>query len=159
MEGINSIIKSACKRCPHIFLPLLDARVGIKRALSLGERGRADAKWSAVQRKATALLDAACDGLGGIQSVMTPDRFAQTPPTTGVQAADPTTIQGSDGRSQGQVQWAVSYALLLWRCLKDVGGKSAANKLGLLVHDAGAQDKVWSARTYTTARATSSSAT
>ena len=143
MEGINSMIKSACKRCPHISLPLLDARVGIKRALSLGERGRADAKWSDVQRQATALLDAACDGLGGIQSVMTPDRFAQTPPTTGVQAADPATIQGSDGRSQGQVQWAVSYSLLLWRCLKDVGGKSAANKFGLLVHDAGAQDKVW----------------
>ena len=143
MEGINSLVKSACKRCPNISLPLLDARIGVKRALALGEREHADAKWSAVQQRATAVLDSACDCLAGIDTVMPVDRFAKTPPTIGLQAADVAAIQGARLWSTSQLQWAASYSLLLWRCLKEMGGKSTANRFGLLVHREGVEDTVW----------------
>ena len=93
-----------------------------------------------MQQTATAALDAACASLAGIQDVLTPDRFTPPPPTIGVPVAPTEAIHGSGGRAQNHMQWAVSYSVLLWRCVKDLGGKSAASQFGLIIN---LQDTVW----------------
>jgi hypothetical protein len=41
LEGVNSMIKGINSRCPNLTLPLLDARIKIKKALGFGARGAA----------------------------------------------------------------------------------------------------------------------
>ncbi len=38
LEGVNSMIKSICQRCPNLTLPVLDARLRLKKALGFGGR-------------------------------------------------------------------------------------------------------------------------
>ena len=45
IEGINNIIQSVARRAPRISLPLLDARVAIRKYIGLGSRDTKDTKW------------------------------------------------------------------------------------------------------------------
>eukprot|EP00959_Pyramimonas_sp_CCMP1952_P342793 7181455-Pyramimonas_sp.AAC.1 len=57
IEGLNNLILAACSRAPRISLPLLDARVAIRKEVGLGSREESNKRWSAVQAKAERIIE------------------------------------------------------------------------------------------------------
>ena len=46
IEGINNIIQGFARRAPRISLPLLDARVGVRKYIGLGSRAARNTAWN-----------------------------------------------------------------------------------------------------------------
>ncbi len=70
IEGVNNIIQSVCRRAPGIRLPLLDARVSVRKCVGLGSRATKDLKFSAIADKLATLVDEAVDHADGVDDVL-----------------------------------------------------------------------------------------
>jgi len=57
VEGMANMIQMAVKQCPNIQQPLIDARVGTRKAARLGSRKDARKKWSDLKGTFESLLD------------------------------------------------------------------------------------------------------
>ena len=70
IEGIHNIIQSICRRAPSISLPLLDARVGLRKALGLGNRAAKNIKWSQVMPVFDQLVEDGIAHFDGVPDVL-----------------------------------------------------------------------------------------
>ena len=61
VEGFNSIIKSECKRCPHLSHELLNARCRLRAELGVAGSGISH-KWSKIRGRLREVLDSAIEG-------------------------------------------------------------------------------------------------
>ena len=59
VEGINNIIQQVVRAAPRVTLPLLDARVGLRKMLGMGSRKARDKKWSQQAPTVAKLVDTA----------------------------------------------------------------------------------------------------
>eukprot|EP00959_Pyramimonas_sp_CCMP1952_P077781 1625901-Pyramimonas_sp.AAC.1 len=81
IEGVNNLLQTVVRRAPSIGLPLLDARVAIRKTACLGVRG-ASLKWTDVAPRVNAAIAEAIDHASEIDSVLNmPFRFSVPDPT------------------------------------------------------------------------------
>ena len=76
-EGHNSLIKAMANRCPRIGLPLLSARVNVKKELGLGSRG-ASKRWSSIRPALQRVLESSMHAdheVGGCRGGLNPRRM------------------------------------------------------------------------------------
>ena len=83
IEGINNVLQHVLTQAPNCSLPLVDARVAIRKALGMGSRTERDAKWSEKRSRASIVLNVATDHREHMHEVLAdPDRFESAKPLT-----------------------------------------------------------------------------
>ena len=133
IEGVNNVIQQLCNKCPHIALPLVDARVALCKQIGLGSRcltvvlpylltyqlnkqqnrarQSADVKWSTLQPAFDEMLEDAVQFSPDVPSVLgTPGRFAVV---TGVKDV----VKATTGEMEGEDESAQSALACGWDML------------------------------------------
>ena len=81
VEGLNSMLQAIVQASAAIKLPLLDARLGIRKTSKLGQRGKQHTKWSSIAALCEALIEEALKHLAAVPAILaTPGRFAKPNP-------------------------------------------------------------------------------
>ncbi len=117
-EGYNSLVKISSTRCRNISLPLLAARVGLKKTLGLGSRG-ASSKWSNIRERALEVLNQALSHYDEASVVLgnadrwTPPQIDPELPDAYLQHVCPALVP------QGRHIWAATQSICLHRLLRE----------------------------------------
>jgi hypothetical protein len=84
LEGVNSLVRVANTRCPNIGLPLLNARVALKKALGLGH-AEASTRWTDIREPSRRLLQTLVNNADNAGDVLNDAGYWTAPvPTPGV---------------------------------------------------------------------------
>ena len=144
IEGINSLIELACRRAPRISLPLVDARVGLRKDLGLGTRDKRHVKYSQMMDSgASDLLDDAIQQIDHASAIMSQEGRFEAPKTW---APPPTTMGDAHPSIHPPLfspeigGWAGSYSMVWYHRAREAG-KGSREGSCLLFADA--PETVW----------------